>query len=504
MGEIIEGREIRSTVREDADVCIIGSGAGGAVMAKELAEAGARVVVLEEGGYYTRKDFGISIKDAFLRFYRNQGMDTAFGIPSVIVPTGKCLGGTTVVNMGTCFRAPARILKQWEDMGVEGYSESELAPYYEKVESLMSVQPVKDEVMGRGGQIIAEGARKLGLRPEPIRRNVNDECKGCGNCSYGCREDAKQAMHLNYIPWAVEAGARFYCDTRAEMFLHDEHRISGVHGSVRDRKTGAFRHHADISAEVVVLAAGALGSPVLLLQNKIANRSGQVGKNLKMHLCARAIGVFDELIESHRGVCQNLYIADYIEQGIMLEATFTGPASEFPGLAGFDRELWHLAREYRRMASIGIMISESSTGRVRPDPSGNPIISYNTNQEDSNTLKKAALISARILFAAGAKKVYITCSAMPAINSVAEVEEYQDVRIRPGDWLIMAFHPMCTTRMGPHRKSSVVDSHLESHDLRNLFIADAGVFPSSLGVNPQETIWALATKCAEYIARNVL
>jgi choline dehydrogenase-like flavoprotein len=504
MGEIIEGRDIKAAVRESVDVCIIGSGAGGAVMAKELAEAGAKVVVLEEGGYYTRRDFNISIKDAFAKFYRNLGMDTAIGVPSIIIPTGKCLGGTTLVNMGTCFRAPARILDEWQEMGIEGYSENDLAPYYDKVEKLLNVQPVKDQVMGRGGEVIAEGARKLGLRPEPISRNVSDACKGCGNCSYGCAEDAKQAMHLNYIPWAVEAGARFYCDTRAEGFLHDEQRISGVYGSVREREDGSFRNHVDISAEVVVLAAGALHSSALLLQNKIANRSGQVGKNLKVHLCARAIGVFDQTIDSHQGVCQNLYIADYIEQGIMLEATFTGPASELPGLAGFDRELWSLAKQYRNMASIGIMISDTSYGRVRADRHGNPLISYDTNQEDSNTLKKAALISARILFAAGAKKVYFTCSAMPVINSVAEVETYQDVRIKPGDWLLMAFHPMCTTRMGVHRKSSVVDNHMESHDLRNLFITDAGVFPTSLGVNPQETIWAMATKCAEYISRNVL
>jgi len=501
-GGIIEGKTIKGSVREQADVCVIGSGAGGAVMAKELAQKGLKVVVLEEGGNYSSKDYPKTIFESFMKLYRNQGLDTTLGIPAIVLPTGKCLGGTTVINMGTCFRLPDYTHQKWEDLGIKGYSAKDLAPYYDQVEEMMSVRRVTPEVMGRNGEIIAEGAKKLGLHPMPILRNVNDRCKGCCNCSYGCREDAKEAMILNYIPRAVELGAKIYCDAKAEFIVHDKEKVLGVTGSIRDRESGNFRHFIEIAADRVVVAAGALNTPVLLLKSEVCNSSGQVGKNLKLHLCGRAIGVFDELIDGHHGVGQCLYIDDYAELGIMLEATFTGPATEFPGLGGFGKELWEHLKEFRHLASIGVMMSDTSSGKVTVGVDGEPMITYNMNQKDADALKKAMLISARIFFAAGAKKVLTTTSCFPEIKNLVEVEKFQDLKVEPGQFLAMAFHPMGTCRMGADPKKSVVSPELEAWDLKNLYLTDASVFPTSLGVNPQETIWAFATRCAENILKN--
>ncbi len=501
-GAIIEGKTIKGTVRERCDVCVIGSGAGGAVIAKELASAGLKVIVLEEGGNYFSKDYPQTPIECFMKMYRNQGMDTTIGIPTVLVPTGRCLGGTTVINMGTCFRLPAATHKKWEELGVKGWSAKDLAPYYDQVEEVMNVRPISPEVMGKNGEIVAEGAKRLGLHPMPILRNVNDRCKGCCTCTCGCREDAKEAMTLNYIPRAVELGAKIYCDAKAEVIIHDKERVLGVRGSFRDRETGIFRHLIEISTDLVVVAAGALNTPVLLLKSDICNSSGQVGKNLKLHLCGRVLGVFDQFIDGHHGVGQSLYIDDYADLGIMLEPTFTAPATEFPGMLGFGKELWGHLKEFRKLASIGTMVSDTSTGKVTVGVDGDPMMTYNINQRDADALKKAALISARILFAAGAKKVLTTTSCFPEINSLLEVEKYQDLKVDASQFLLMAFHPMGTCRMGAEPKKSVVNLNLESWDLQNLFIADASVFPSSLGVNPQETIWAFATRCAEHIIKN--
>ena len=275
---IVLGKDIRANVREDVDVCIVGSGAGGAMAALELSKRGLKVVVLEEGKARFSPDFPDGIKDAFKTLYRNTGADAATGIPTVIVPTGKCLGGTTVVNMGTCFRAPEAVLRTWQGFGLPDYGPEGLAPYYDEVEREMSIQAVKPEVMGRGGEIIAEGATRLGLHPRPIRRNVSDACRGCGNCAYGCKQDAKQSMIVKVIPEAEQAGAVFYCDTRAETLVHDGERITGVHGRVLDPVDGCFRSNVDIAAKVVVLAAGALHTPALLLKNNVGNGSGQVAR----------------------------------------------------------------------------------------------------------------------------------------------------------------------------------------------------------------------------------
>jgi len=435
--------------------------------------------------------------------YRNMGLDATIGIPTVLVPTGKCLGGTTVINSGTCFRAPDSVLAQWKENGLEEYGPAELAPYYDEVEELMSVQPVKPEVMGRAGEIIAEGARALGLHPKPLNRNVSDACKGCGNCPYGCVEDAKQSMVVRIIPEADKAGAVFYCDTRVQLLINDKNKITGVHGKVVDPETGDFRHSVDISAKVVVLACGAIHTPPLLLKNKVANRSGQVGKNLKLHLCSKATGFFDEIIDPHHGVCQNLYIEDYLDDGIMLEATITGPGTSIPGVPGAGPEFWEMASQYRNMASIGIMISEKGSGRVRADGNGDPIMTFSIGQEDAETLYLATLISDRILFAAGAKKVINTNFVIPVVDNAVELERHARDKVKPSDMLLLAFHPQGTCRIGTNPKKSVVGPTGETHDLKGLYIADASVFPTSLGVNPQQTVWAIARKVAESIARDV-
>ncbi|MFO8057863.1 MAG: GMC family oxidoreductase [bacterium] len=500
---IVEGKDVHATVREDVDVCIIGSGAGGALAALELSRRGLSVVVLEEGGAYFRKDFTGGVKDAMNRMYRNQGADLTTGWPAVMVPSGSCLGGTTVVNMGTSFRAPDPVLQAWSDQGLEDYGPEEMSSYYDRVEDLMSIREVKPEVMGRGGEIIAEGAEKLGLHPKPLRRNVSDACRGCGNCSYGCTEDAKQSMAVNVIPEAESNGAKFYCDTRATMLVHDKEKVCGVHGKVLDRETREFRHNVDISARVVVLSAGAFHTPAFLLYNDMCNRSGQVGKNLKLHLCGRATGIFDEVIDSHKGVCQNLYIDDYYDQGIMLEATFTSPASQLLGIIGNGQHFWDLVRQYRYMASLGLMISEKGSGKVKADSKGQPEIYFSVEQEDAETLHQAMIIADRILFMAGAKKVINANFAAPEVNSITELDKLAREKTRPADFMIMAFHPQGTCRMGTNPKKSVVAPTGECHDLANLYIADASIFPTSLGVNPQETIWAMTLKVTEALARNV-
>jgi len=499
---IVEGKDVHSTVREDVDVCIIGSGAGGSLVALELVRKGLSVVVLEEGGAYFKKDFSGRVKDAMNKMYRNQGADLSTGWPAVMVPSGRCLGGTTVVNMGTSFRAPDHVLQSWVDDGLDGYGPSDMAPYYDRVEELMSIREVKPEVMGRGGEVIAEGAKKLGLHPKPIRRNVSDACRGCGNCSYGCTEDAKQSMVVKVIPEADSLGAKFYCDVRATMIVHDKDKVCGVHGKVLDRETGEFRHNVDISARVVVLSGGALSTPAFLLYNGMCNRSGQVGKNLKLHLCGRTTGIFDEVIDSHKGVCQNLYIDDYIDQGIMLEATFTSPASQLVGITGNGQEFWDRIRQYRHMASLGLMISEKGKGKIKADSKGQPEIYFSVEPEDADVLHEAMIIADRILFMAGAKKVINANFAVPEVNDMKELDKLAREKTKASDFMLMAFHPQGTCRMGVKPKKSVVGPTGESHDLKNFYIADASIFPTSLGVNPQETIWAMSLKVAESLARD--
>jgi ferredoxin len=206
--------EIAGGVSVRADVVVIGSGAGGAVVAKELAERGISVIVVEEGAYFVQEDFRGSLPDRFQKLYRDGGTTLALGRPFVSVPLGKAVGGTTVVNSGTCFRAPDRVLREWESRwGIEGASPDALGEIFDRVERTMHVKPVPEELLGENARVFRRGAEALGMHGAPMRRNI-DGCRGCGVCAFGCPSDAKRAMHLSYLPLAEAAGARIYARCR--------------------------------------------------------------------------------------------------------------------------------------------------------------------------------------------------------------------------------------------------------------------------------------------------
>jgi choline dehydrogenase-like flavoprotein len=499
---IIQSKELNADVSEKVDVCIIGSGAGGAVMAKELSEGGHSVVVVEEGGYFTRKDFNQKILDAFALMYRDFGFTTTLGIPSIPIPTGRCVGGTTVINSGTCFRVPDYILKKWEkDFGLEGLTSESLRPSFERVEEIISVAPVSLEVMGKNALVFKRGAEALGLKGGAIPRNSRD-CRGCGVCAFGCPSDAKQAMHLTYLPLASQLGAKVYANCRAERILTEQGKARGVEGVFLDQKTNKKAYKMKVEARMVVLAANALFSPALLLRNKLANSSGQVGKNLRIHPASRAAALFDEEIEGWKGVPQSYYVDEYFEEGIMLEGIFTPPSYGAANVPFIGKELKELMKDYRHFAAFGVMVSDTSRGRVRIDRKGRPLITYRMNREDARKMNRGVAIISEIFFAAGAKKVFPFLPDLPEINAREEVDKIRKRKAKATDFGMMAFHPMGTCRMGRNPKKSVVNSHCESHDVAHLFICDGSVFPSSLGVNPQLTIMAFATHTAGYINAN--
>ena len=476
-----------------ADVVVVGSGAGGAVAADTLARAGLDVVVLEEGPPMRRGDIeGHRPAERLFEFYRDGGLTFALGNPVISLPMGRAVGGTTVVNSGTCFRTPDAVLASW--VGPEA-----MAPWFEAVEDVLGVQPVPEEVLGANGEVMRRGAQQLGLSGGPIRRNIRG-CHGHGVCAFGCPVDAKQAMHLSYLPRATAAGARVFSGARVRKIRLEAGRAAGVVADVLDQ-TGRRRGTLHVDARATVLAAGAVFTPVLLARQHLARSSRQLGRNLVIHPGAGTTARFDEPLRAWRGTMQSYYVDEKLSDGVLLEATFPPPglgysAGSLPGW-GRDKSLFAL---YPHMASCGSIIGDAGVGRVSPLGRHGVFIRYNLTRGDAAKVLEGIAMAAEIYFAAGAAEVYPMLPGLGSIRSAAEVRSVREGRWRPSDLHLSAYHPMGSARMGADPSSSVVDPFGHVWDVPDLFVFDASVLPSSCHVNPQITIMALVARMAARLA----
>lgn len=486
--------------KAEADVVVVGSGAGGAVVARELAEAGLDVVVLEEGGQFARADFLGPLPERLRRLYRGNGLTFTFGEPVISLPMGMGLGGSTLVNSGTCFRTPDFVLDNWAvECGIR-LQQDELAPIFERVEDTIGVTAVDAEIMGPNGHVLERGRAALGMSGGPIRRNARG-CHGHGVCAFGCPIDAKVGMHLSYLPLAAVAGARIHSHCRVDRILVESGRAIGVMGWALDPETGLRAGRVQVRARRVVLAAGALHTPSLLMRNRLGNSSGQLGRNLRVHPGCGVLAAFDEDLSAWRGVMQSYYVDEKLRRGVLLEATYPPPGVGYSagGLPEIGLAQKDLLAQYRQTAALGLIVSDSGSGRVRNAPGG-PLVFYSLSRRDLPKVLEGISLAAELYLAAGAREVHTLLPGLPPVRRREELRAITEGRWRASDLKLSAYHPMGTCRMGSDPRTSVVDEFGSVHDLPGLSIADAAILPGSTAVNPQVTIMALATRVAGRVA----
>lgn len=487
---------------ERCDVVVIGSGAGGAVVAKELAEAGRSVIVVEEGGYFTRDDFRGPPIARFQKIARDAATTQILGRPTIPLPLGRAVGGTTVVNSGTCWRTPDKVLREWASRyGVEDAGPEAMRPYFERVETIQNIRPVPWDVLGRNAELAHKGVQALGLSGGPLLRNIGD-CHGCGVCPFGCPTNAKQAMHVSYLPLAQRAGARIYAHTRVDRVTVESGRATGLRATFLDPAGGRPRGTLVVHAPVVVVAAGTVHTPVVLRRSGLGRGSGELGRNLRIHPALGLAGLFPEDVSSWRGTLQSYFIDTLFDSDdVMLEATSGPPALAAGSLPGIGLRTKEMLLMHRQAATIGLYVSDTSAGRVRVLPGmREPVITYALNRRDLRGLLKGMRLAAEILLAAGAMTVLTGLPGLAAVGSREELERLTTGDWRPSHVRPTGFHPMGTARMG-RRGQSVVDSWGRLHDARGVWVADGSIFPTCVAVNPQESIMAFATRTAEAIAR---
>lgn len=486
----------------EADVVVIGTGAGGAAAAYELASRGLAVVMLEEGHYYDRRDFTGKLTEVIPKLYRASGSTVAIGNAVIPVPVGKNVGGTTTINSGTCLRTPDRVLNEWVASGLRELTPDNMAPFFESVEEVLQVQRADPQYVGEVGKVIEEGAQALGFKQtHPLMRNVTG-CDGQGLCQFGCPTDAKQSTNVSYVPRALSSGAFLFTGMKATRLIMDGNRVQGVRAEgVGD--DGVVRH-LTLNARNVVVSMGTFFTPLFLQANGIKNR--WLGANLSIHPAGAVTGYYpDRHFANTRTIPQGYGVADWADDDIMFEGGT--PPFVAHGLLNplVGDEYVDFTENYQHTAYFGFMIKDQSRGRVRrglhPDV---PLITYNMNQRDFRLFLKAIRALAMMHLKAGAEYVHLGgVSRVPKITSEAMLDDVLASGLKPRHFTISAYHPLGTCRIAANPGNGVCDMDHQVFGVDGLYVMDGSAVPSSLGANPQVTIMALATRAAQKLAERV-
>lgn len=497
-------KDIQKNIDEDCDVCVVGSGAGGAVVAKELAEAGLSVILLEEGGYFDVKDFQtVNTVESLVRLYRDGGGTFLMGKPNILYAEGRCVGGSTTINGGMCWRTPDKILKRWQwEKGLGDLTPKRMDFFFKRVEEMISVNPVLPEARNEDAEILKRGAEKLGYRVRPNMR-AHKACVGTNQCVVGCPTGGKQPTLVTYIPAFLRAGGRLYANCRVKKVKTKGRRAAGVAGDIIDPETKQKKFKVRIRSKITVVCGGAIQTPSLLKRSGIPDRSGKLGKNLLVHPNTKVVGVFDNAVYGWKGVNQAYQVTEFMDEGILMGVNFVPPAIATLAFPFYGKGFMETMRDIFNHCVIGAaLIEDTSRGRVINLPGGQPVALYNLNRQDFGQALRATALLAEIYFAAGAKRVYLPFAGLHQIDTIDDIRKIYEYPIRPLDIELMTVHIMGTCQMGVDPKHSVVNPFGESHQIRGLFVADASIFPTSIGVNPQESIMAFATRTAFHISEN--
>ena len=482
----------------DCDIVIVGTGAGGAVVGAELAEAGHDVVFVEEGAYHDTDTFNPYMSESIPRLYRDGGVTVIMGKPPIPYVEGKAVGGSTVVNGGMAYRPPERILAEWEQiMGTPELGVDALEGVLTEVEARVNVSHQLDLSVGKDSTLMRDGAKKLGWEYSVNRRNQN-ACVGANNCGQGCPTGAKQSMLVTYLPRAFKAGARCLTEVRVEKLLIEGGRAVGVIGRAIDPRTRRAKQKITVRARAVVVSAGAVQTPNLLLQHRLGRQSGLLGRNFLCHPNAKVVAVFPHDVEGWKGVSQYGQIREFHDEGILFAENFVTPSVLATSLPFHGRESLDFMRDYRRMSHTGVLVEDSTSGRVRRSPFG-PVISYNITEKDHDNFLRGVRLLSQLHFEMGAKRVLLPFRFMPWAHSMDDLQKIDKTNVPIETLELFTPHLMGTCRIGSTPENSVVNLRGEVWDLPGCYVADASLFPTAIGVNPQITIMALATRIARRV-----
>lgn len=490
------------------EVVVVGSGAGGATVAYELAKAGRKVVVLESGRYFPSANFTEHLGDTMTEVYREQGSQFN-STADVLFVEGECVGGSTVIGACVMQRPPDSLLRRWStELGLGNLAPDTIGPLFDEVGAEQYVHLNEAHEINATAHKVIQGCEKMGFSWKPVARNVR-QCALTGHCLAGCPSDRKMSSLVTHLPWATAYGARLFADTHVQRVLMRAGRATGVEAIVRDPLTGAQIAEMRVDAEVVVVAGGAIQTPVLLQRSQVPDISGQIGRNLAVQPFVQVLAQYDEELFGFRGALVGVEIDEFLESdGHMFFSALAEPEQlMIQGEQGAGPDHIRFMKQYKHLAGLNAFAIDEGRGQVSWEgdvATGRKVISWNPSRAEFDKLKRGASLAARIFFAAGAKRVYIPSFQQLQADSVFDLDATMD-QVSYGlkgmySLRINSFSPHGTCRMGNDRFQSVANARGEVHDVKGLFLADASLIPEPMPSAPHWTVQVLAKQ----VARNIL
>jgi len=521
IGEFEKRAESYKVIQEDivrnVDVCVIGSGAAGAIIAEKLVAAGKSVVLLEKGGYYDGESMNQQENDMISLLWKNSGANFTSNL-KIAIAQGSCLGGSTVINDAVCFRIPEIVIKQWNDLGVN-ITKEEWDYATDEVSSRINVTKVTDDELNENAKRLQKACSVIQVKGEPITEHrANDRncgpswtdpalqsCVQCGFCHLGCHYDTKQSMLVTYIHDALHSSNNFtaYCDCNVKKVIHKDGIATGVEGSFIDN-TGNEKYRIRVNAKIIVISAGAIASSNILHKSSVANKN--IGHGLALHPAPFVMGHFNEKIYGSRGIpmsytCHQFGVTNNVKSGgFLIESIFLPIFQMALAIPGFGLDHARLMSEFNNYALAGIMTRDDSVGKIVKTFGDNPKVEYEMSKDTIDDMVRGMGILARMWFEIGADYVIGSHSDVTEIRSAQEIPKLEKaVRDNPDGLRVGSAHPQGGNRMGDDPEKAVVDSNCKVFGFKNLYCSDASVFPTSLGVNPQLTVMALGALTADKI-----
>lgn len=493
---IYDANELAAPRRLKADLCVIGSGPGGATVAMIAAEAGLSTIVLEAGAFLTPSDMTQREEQMFPKLLRLSGSVTTKD-RAVRIHQGKGVGGSSLHNLNLCKRVHPSILESW-------FTQHRLArldletwdALYAEAEELLSVTAVDPALWNRHNRLLRDACEALGFAGGGLKHNRTG-CLQSGFCELGCAYDAKNNAFKVMMPRAVKAGCEVITHCQAVRVTYDRGRATGVDAVSLDPDTGRPTGAVAVEADRVCVSASATGTAALLLRSKIADESGRCGRGLRIHPAVVVAGDFEEPVDAHKGIPQTYECTELLEldkpdgHRTWIVPAFGHPMGVATMLPGHGDAHYRLMKRYRHLGVLTAMLHDETEGVVEPDGDLGLSIDYWPHAADRAELEHGLRACARLLFAAGATRVYVPGANVMELASADELGRLDALKIERGSMDVTAVHPMASVPMSDDPKGGPVDSAGRHHQLGGLWVADGSLFPTSIGGPPQLSIYAL-------------